>query len=124
MRETCDVAAVEADRGTSDGVSWYHAGQGGEALGRTQRAVRVTVFDEAYQPLAERLVYRQRRARLLQVQVDPIKKSFVPRERSRLDIDDARRVNTGTSRCGTVGDRRHGAGFADDKTGHAEPPVS
>ena len=85
MRETLlDVAAVEADREPAV-VYLEPRGQGSEAMGRTQGAVRVTVFDESYLPLAERLVYRQRRSRL-QVQVVPQKKSFVPREKVTLDV--------------------------------------
>ncbi len=85
MRETLlDVAAVEADREPAV-VYLEPRGQGSEAMGRTQGAVRVTVFDESYLPLAERLVYRQRRSRL-QVQVTPQKKSFVPREKVTLDV--------------------------------------
>ena len=117
MRENLlDVAAVEADREPAT-VYLEPRGQGSEALGRTQGAVRVTVFDEAYQPLAERLVYRQRRARL-QVQVDPIKRALFRAKRSRSTSHDARQATRyqpmwhcrwSTTRCFS---------FADDKTGH------
>ena len=118
MRENLlDVAAVEADREPAT-VYLEPRGQGSEALGRTQGAVRVTVFDEAYQPLAERLVYRQRRARL-QVQVDPIKKSFVPREKVTLDITtrDVQGNPVPADVALSVVDDTV-LSFADDKTGH------
>ncbi len=118
MRENLlDVAAVEADREPAT-VYLEPRGQGSEALGRTQGAVRVTLFDEAYLPLAERLVYRQRRARL-QVQVDPLKKSFAPREKVTLDIttrDTQGNPVPADLALAVVDDTV--LSFADDKTGH------
>jgi len=112
-----DVAAVEADREPAT-VYLEPRGQGSEALGRAQGAVRVTVFDEAYLPLAERLVYRQRRSRL-QVQVEPQKKSFVPREKVTLDVttrDTLGNPVPADLALSVVDDTV--LSFADDKTGH------
>jgi nitrite reductase (NADH) large subunit len=54
-------------------------------LARAQGVARVTVFDEAKVPLAERVVYRNRRERL-DVQVKPHKPSYVPRDQVSLQI--------------------------------------
>lgn len=112
-----DVAAVQAGR--QPAVVYLDArGPGAEGLSRAQGAVRVTVFDEAYLPLAERLIYRQRRARL-QIQVDPVKKSFTPREKVTLDIttkDPAGNPVPANLALSVVDDTV--LSFADDKTGH------
>ena len=112
-----DVAVVEADHEPAT-VYLEPRGQGSEALGRAQGAVRVTVFDESYLPLAERLVYRQRRSRL-QVQVEPQKKSFVPREKVTLDVTtrDALGNPVPADLALSVVDDTV-LSFADDKTGH------
>jgi hypothetical protein len=84
LRESLlDVAAVEADR--EPAVVYLEPRGQGRGAGRAQGAVRVTLFDESYLPLAERLVYRQRRARL-QVEVAPQKKSFVPAREGDADV--------------------------------------
>ena len=118
LRESLlDVAAVEADRDPAV-VYLEPRGQGTEALGRAQGAVRVTLFDESYLPLAERLVYRQRRARL-QVEVAPQKKSFVPREKVTLDVttrDPAGNPVPADLALSIVDDTV--LSFADDKTGN------
>ena len=118
MRENLlDVAAVEADREPAT-VYLEPRGQGSEAIGRAQGAVRVTLFDESYLPLAERLVYRQRRSRL-QVQIEPQKKSFVPREKVTLDVttrDPSGNPVPADLALSIVDDTV--LSFADDKTGH------
>jgi hypothetical protein len=113
-----DVAAVEAEAGQPAVVHLEPRGQGSEALGRVQGAVRVTLFDEAYQPLAERLIYRHRRARL-RVQVAPIKKSFIPREQVVLDVTttDPQGAPVPADLALSVVDDTV-LSFADDKTGH------
>jgi hypothetical protein len=112
-----DVAAVQAGREPAM-VYLEPRGQGTETVGRAQGAVRVTVFDEAFVPLAERLVYRQRRARL-QVAVDTAKKSYVPREKVTLDVttlDPQGNPVPADVALSVVDDTV--LSYADDKTGH------
>ena len=79
---------------------------------------RVTLFDDAMHPLAERLVYRQRRARL-GIQVTADKKAYVPRDRVELQIatTSPRGVPISAELALSVVDDTV-LSFADDKTGH------
>jgi hypothetical protein len=113
-----DVAAVEADPSQATVVSLEPRGLGTEALGHAQGAVRVTLFDDSYLPMAERLIYRQRRSRL-QVEVTPNKKSLVPREQVTLDIttrDPLGAPVPADLALSVVDDTV--LSFADDKSGH------
>lgn len=119
MREQLlDLASVEVKKDVPAVVYLSPRGQGSEVLGRAQGAARVTVFDENNTPLAERLIYRNRRARL-DVKVTPSKKSFVPREQVQLDIlttDGKGSPVPADLALGVVDDTV--LSFADDKTGH------
>ena len=57
-----DSASVEVPAGAPAVVYLEPRGRGSETVGRAQGVTRVTVFDEGQRPLAERLIYRQRRA--------------------------------------------------------------
>ncbi len=87
----------------------------------TQRAAgvtRVTVFDAKLQPLAERLVFRNRRARL-DVKVEPDRKGYTPRGQVALSIttrDAAGKLVPADLALSVVDDTV--ISFADDKTGH------
>ncbi len=119
-----DAAAVQVPR--SDAAIVYlqpqaKAGEGndsGDKLARAQGIARVTVFDDKMNPLAERLIYRNRRNRL-QVQVEPHKKSYSPRDQVTLSLttrDSQGQVQPATLALSVVDDTV--LSFADDKTGH------
>jgi hypothetical protein len=113
-----DSASVEVPAGAPAVVYLEPRGLGSEAIGRAQGVTRVTVFDEAQRPLAERLIYRQRRARM-GVKVTPDKKSYVPRDRVSLEVltsDAAGRPIPADVALSVVDDTV--LAFADDKTGH------
>jgi hypothetical protein len=71
-----DAATVEAHAGRPAVVSLSAPTR---ALAREQGVARVTVFDHEMQPVAERIVYRNRRNRL-QVSVAPDRRDYSPRE--------------------------------------------
>lgn len=113
-----DTASVEVPPGAPAVVYLEARGGGSEAVGRAQGVTRVTVFDEQQRPLAERLIYRQRRARM-GVKVTPDKKSYVPRDRVSLEVltsDAAGRPIPADVALSVVDDTV--LAFADDKTGH------
>jgi len=87
-------------------------------VNKAQGVVRVTVFGEGDEPLAERLVYRNRRA-LLKVKVEPHKKAYTPREQVTLKVTtsgaDGKPVPAELA-LSVVDDTV--ISFADDKTGH------
>jgi hypothetical protein len=116
LREnTLDVAAVEAAPGKPAVVALKAPDP---ALAKAQGIARVTVFDEKYAPLAERLVYRNRRNRL-QVKVTPDKKSYAPRDAVTLEVkttDSADKPLAAELALSVVDDTV--VSFADDKTGH------
>jgi hypothetical protein len=88
------------------------------ALARAMGIARVTVFDEALSPLAERLVFRNRRARL-QVGVKPNKPGYTPREQVSLTVrtkDPAGQPVAANLALSIVDDTV--ISFADDKKGH------
>ncbi|MBI5481031.1 MAG: OmpA family protein [Deltaproteobacteria bacterium] len=79
-----DAARVAVASGKETVV--YLRGRGAAAqLGRTQGIARVTVFGEQLEPLAERLVYRNRRERL-RIAVKPDRPSYGPREQVQLTV--------------------------------------
>ncbi|MDF1562889.1 MAG: MG2 domain-containing protein [Deltaproteobacteria bacterium] len=77
-----DAATIEVPEG-GQAVAYLKAEE--ESLVGRQGVARVTVFDAEKRPLAERLVYRHRRARL-KVEVTPRKKSFAPRDQVLLEV--------------------------------------
>lgn len=112
-----DAAEVDVPK---DAPAIVYLAPGGEAaaLGRAQGVARVTVFDDKLNPLAERLVYRNRRARL-NVQVEPERKGYAPREQVTLNLtttDPTGRAVPAEIGLSVVDDTV--LTFADDKTGH------
>ena len=109
-----DAAALEVSPGKT--AVAYLKGQG--ETGQRQGIARVTLFDEALSPLAERLVYRNRRE-LLKVKVTPNKESYAPRDQVSLAISatDAKgQPVTADLALAVVDDTV--ISFADDKIGH------
>ncbi|MCK6550066.1 hypothetical protein L6R52_29800 [Myxococcota bacterium] len=85
---------------------------------RREGVARVTVFDERLEPIAERIVYRNRRSGL-RVELTPDKASYVPRERVTLavrTVDAQGRPVPAELALSVVDDTV--LSFADDKTGH------
>ncbi|MEN9866270.1 MAG: hypothetical protein RL748_1860, partial [Pseudomonadota bacterium] len=88
------------------------------ALAKAAGVARITVFDANLTPLAERLVFRNRRNRL-QVQVEPQRKSYAPREQVTLNIttrDAAGKPVAADLALSVVDDTV--LSFADDKSAH------
>jgi hypothetical protein len=88
------------------------------ALAHAQGIARITVFDDKLNPLAERLVFRNRR-RGLKVKVKPEHKEYSPREQVALQItttDSADQPVAAEVALSVVDDTV--VSFADDKTGH------
>ena len=119
-----DAAAVQVPQGEAAIVYLQPQAKPGEAgdsadrLARAQGVARITVFDDKLNPLAERLVYRNRRSRL-QVQVEPHKKSYSPREQVTLAVttrNSQGQAQPATLALSVVDDTV--LTFADDKTGH------
>ena len=85
---------------------------------KAQGVARVTVFDADDTPLAERLIYRNRRT-LLNVKVEPHKKAYTPREQVTLAVttsgQDGKPIPAELA-LSVVDDTV--ISFADDKTGH------
>ncbi len=110
-----DAAAVAVP---DSGPAIVHLKPQDEGLGKARGVARVTVFDETLEPMAERVVMRNRRAGL-QVKVEPSAERYVPRAQAALEI-------TTTAPDGTpvpaelalsvVDDTV--ISFADDKKGH------
>ena len=88
------------------------------ALAHAQGVARVTVFDEKLNPIAERLVFRNRR-RGLKVKVKPQHKEYSPREQVALEItttDSTDQPVAAEVALSVVDDTV--VSFADDKTGN------
>ncbi len=116
MRENLiDAATVQVPEG-EPAVIYLKSKE--EALNRAQGTARITVFGDGDNPLAERLVYRNRRS-LLKVKVEPHKKAYTPREQVTLKITttgpDDKPVPAELA-LSVVDDTV--ISFADDKTGH------
>lgn len=89
-----------------------------DALARAQGIARVTVFDEQKNPLAERLIFRNRRNRL-NVELTPDKSEYSPREQVALAVkttDQSGQPVPAELALSVVDDTV--LSFADDKTGH------
>ncbi|MEW5851406.1 MAG: MG2 domain-containing protein [Myxococcota bacterium] len=110
-----DTAAVEVKEGQPAVV---YLQPRDEALARAPGIARVTVLDEDFNPLAERLVFRNRR-NTLQVKVEPHKKGYSPREQVTLTVTttDSRGQPIPSELALSVVDDTV-ISFADDKTGH------
>lgn len=110
-----DVGAIEA--GTDKPAVIYLKAKDA-AIQDAAGIARVTLFDQNLNPLAERLVFRNRRHRL-NVKVEPDKKSYVPRGQVALNI--TTRDNNGKAvpaelTLAVVDDTV--ISFADDKSAH------
>ncbi|OGQ24393.1 MAG: hypothetical protein A2138_06840, partial [Deltaproteobacteria bacterium RBG_16_71_12] len=109
-----DAAALEVDEGKT--AVAYLQPKAEAAL--RQGVARVTLFSEQLDPLAERLVYRNRRASL-KVKVTPNKESYQPRDQVSLAIqttDPRGQPVTADLALAVVDDTV--ISFADDKIGH------
>lgn len=110
-----DAAAMEVSDGDA---SIAYLQPKAPALQRAQGVTRITLFNAELQPLAERLIYRNRRARLA-VQVTPQREKFAPRDPVELKLrtlDDEGRPVAAELALSVVDDTV--LSFADDKTGH------
>lgn len=88
------------------------------AIERAAGVARITVFDQNLNPLAERLVFRNRRARL-EVKVEMNKKTYAPRDQVALSIttrDASGKAVPAELALSVVDDTV--ISFADDKSGH------
>jgi hypothetical protein len=110
-----DMGTVEAG---SDVPAVMYLKAKDSTIANAAGALRVTVFDQALNPLAERLVFRNRRARL-EVKVEPDKKTYAPRDQVALTIttkDVSGKVVPAELALSVVDDTV--ISFADDKTAH------
>ncbi|MCO4774284.1 MAG: hypothetical protein KDA24_29940, partial [Deltaproteobacteria bacterium] len=110
-----DVAAVHV---TPDAPAVAHLRSDEPALASAMGVATVTVFDEDLTPLAERIVFRKRRARL-DVSITPDQEAYVPREQVALKVrttDAAGKAVPADLSLAVVDDTV--ISFADDKAGH------
>lgn len=110
-----DMGTVEAG---SDLPAVMYLKSKDSTIANAAGALRVTVFDQALNPLAERLVFRNRRARL-EVKVEPDKKTYAPRDQVALTIttkDVSGKVVPAELALSVVDDTV--ISFADDKSAH------
>lgn len=110
-----DTAAVFVTPGAPS-VVWLSAKD--EALARAQGIARVTLFDDAMKPLAERVVFRNRRGGL-QVEVSPNRNRYAPRDQVSLAVttrDASGKPVSAELALSVVDDTV--TSFADDKTAH------
>jgi hypothetical protein len=110
-----DAAAVDVKAGDAAVV---YLKSGDAALNQAQGVARVTAFDDQLHPLAERIVYRNRR-NSLKVEIKPDHESYVPRQQVALKV--TTKTAKGTPQpaelaLSVVDDTV--ISFADDKTGH------
>lgn len=116
LRETVlDAAAIEVKEGEEAVV---HLEARDEPLARAQGIARITLFAEDLTPIAERIVFRNRRAGL-QVEVTPSKKSYAPRDRVELTLktrDEHGKPIAAELALSVVDDTV--LSYADDKQGH------
>ena len=110
-----DMGAVQASSDTP-GVIYLQAKD--PSLSNAAGVVRVTVFNHALDPLAERLVFRNRRARL-NIKIEADKKTYAPRDQVALTIttkDVSGKTIPAEFALSVVDDTV--VSFADDKTAH------
>ena len=109
-----DTAAIELQAGKTGVVEL----KGKDAVAKAMGVTRVTVFAESKQPLAERIVFQHRRARL-GVKIKPIKDRYGPREQVALQVTttsaDGKPIPAELAMA-VVDDTV--IALADDKTGH------
>ena len=110
-----DTGSVEAGP-DAPGIIYLSAGD--NAIRRAAGVTRVTVFDQNLNPMAERLVFRNRRSRL-DVKVEPDRKSYVPRGQVALTVTtrDASGKPVAAELAMSVVDDTV-ISFADDKSAH------
>jgi len=110
-----DAAALRVEAGTE---AVAHLRSDEPALASAMGVARVTLFDADLAPLAERIVFRQRRSRL-DVSIEPDQDAYVPREQVALKVTTlgpgGKAVPADLS-LAIVDDTV--ISFADDKTGH------
>ncbi len=110
-----DVASVDAGR---DAPGVVYLASADAAIQRAAGVARITVFDRNLRPLAERLVFRNRRARLA-IGTEFDKKGYAPRDQVALSIttrDLSGRAVPAELALSVVDDTV--VSFADDKSGH------
>lgn len=116
LRETpIDAAAVDVAPG-APAVVYLQSKD--DQVTRAQGVARVTLFDDKLQPLAERVVFRNRRAGIL-LEVKPDKAGYAPRDTVSLAVtaaDAAGRPLAAEFAVSVVDDTV--ISFADDKTSH------
>jgi len=111
-----DSATVQVAGGGKHAVVYLQSKD--PKINEAQGIARVTVFDEELNPLAERLVYRNRR-NLLGVKVKAHKKTYAPRDQVTLNVtttDHHGQPVPAELALSVVDDTV--VSFADDKTGH------
>lgn len=110
-----DAAAIEVRDGEE---AMVYLEPKDEGLKRAQGIARVTLFDDNLQPLAERLVYRNRRS-LMSVKITPDRPAYSPREQVALTFEttDEKGSPVPAELAISVVDDTV-VSFADDKTGH------
>src|SRR5690606_31502683 len=77
-----DAAAVAVP---ADGQAVVYLASSDPAFAKARGVARVTVFDEALTPLAERVVFQNRRAGL-QVKIEADQPGYTPREQAALKV--------------------------------------
>jgi len=95
-----------------------HLASDDAALASAMGVATVTVFDGDLNPVAERIVFRQRRSRL-QIAIEPDQEAYVPREQVALKVttkDGSGEAVAADLSLAVVDDTV--LSFADDKTGH------
>jgi hypothetical protein len=109
-----DAASLHVEPG-AEAVAFLRSDD--PVLARAMGVATVTVFDAALTPLAERIVFRQRRSRLA-VSIEPDQEAYVPREQVALKIvtrDASGKPVPADLSLAVVDDTV--LSFADDKTG-------
>jgi hypothetical protein len=116
QEQTLDLAAVKVPKNATAVV--HLKPKDGSLLRRAQGVARVTLWDADKRPLAERLVFRNRRSGL-QVELVPDKPSYGPRDQVALKVvtkdADGKPVSAHVA-LSVVDDTV--ISYADDKTGH------
>ena len=110
-----DAAGVEV---TADRPAFVDLKNADEMMNRARGVARVTLLDDRFRPLAERVVFRNRH-RGLTVSIEPDQDQYMPREQVALTIrttDDQGEPAAAEVALSVVDDTV--LSFADDKTGH------
>jgi len=110
-----DAAALDVTDG-AEAVAYLEPKN--PALAHAQGIARITAFTETLEPVAERLVYRNRR-HSLSVKITPDRQTYAPREQVALTLETADETGAAVAAelaLAVVDDTV--LSFADDKTGH------